>query len=126
MMVRCSTQHPSEVQKMVARVLDRPLHAITVECRRMGGGFGGKETQAAQFACIAAIFAARNGHPVKLRLDRDEDMIATGKRHDFLSRYDVGFDDAGRILGYEVTMAGRGGRTAIGRASCRGSGCREG
>src|SRR3546814_9549239 len=60
MMVRCSTQHPSEVQKMVARVLDRPLNAVTVECRRMGGGFGGKETQAAQFACIAAVFVARN------------------------------------------------------------------
>ncbi|MFC3676315.1 xanthine dehydrogenase molybdopterin binding subunit [Ferrovibrio xuzhouensis] len=112
MMVRCSTQHPSEVQKMVARVLDRPLNAVTVECRRMGGGFGGKETQAAQFACIAAVFVARNSRPVKLRLDRDEDMIATGKRHDFLSRYDVGFDDDGRIFGYEVTLAGRGGWTA--------------
>jgi len=110
--IRCSTQHPSEVQKLVARVLGRPLHGITVECRRMGGGFGGKETQAAQFACIAAVLAERCRRPVKLRLDRDEDMIATGKRHDFLSRYDVGFDDDGRILGYEVTLAGRGGWTA--------------
>ena len=110
--VRCSTQHPSEVQKLVARVLASPLHAVTVECRRMGGGFGGKETQAAQFACIAAILARRTGRPVKLRLDRDEDMAITGKRHDFLSRYDVGFDDDGRILGYEVTLAGRGGWTA--------------
>jgi xanthine dehydrogenase large subunit len=110
--VRCSTQHPSEVQKLLARVLARPLHAVTVECRRMGGGFGGKETQAAQFACIAAVLALKTGRPVKLRLDRDEDMIATGKRHDFLARYDVGFDDDGRILGYEVTLAGRGGWAA--------------
>lgn len=111
-MVRCSTQHPSEVQKLVGRVLGRPMHAVTVECRRMGGGFGGKETQAAQFACIAALLAAKCARPVKLRLDRDEDMIITGKRHDFLSRYHVGFNDEGRILGYEVTLAGRGGWTA--------------
>lgn len=112
MMVRCSTQHPSEVQKLVARVLGIPLHSVIVECRRMGGGFGGKETQAAQFACIAALLAARSGRPVKLRLDRDEDMTITGKRHDFLSRYTVGFDNRGRILGYELTLAGRGGWTA--------------
>jgi len=107
--VWCSTQHPSEVQKLVARVLARPIHTVTVECRRMGGGFGGKETQAAQFACLAALFAQRTQRPVKFRLDRDEDMIITGKRHDFLVRYDVGFDDDGRILGYDVTLAGRGG-----------------
>jgi xanthine dehydrogenase large subunit len=110
--VRCSTQHPSEVQKLVARVLGTPMHAVTVECRRMGGGFGGKETQAAQFACIAAVLARRTNKPVKLRLDRDEDMIITGKRHDFLSRYEVGFDTDGRILGYELTLAGRGGWAA--------------
>ena len=110
--VRCSTQHPSEVQKLVARVLGKPLHSVTVECRRMGGGFGGKETQAAQFACIAAVLAHRTGRPVKLRLDRDEDMIVTGKRHDFLVRYDVGFDNDGRILGYDVLLAGRGGWAA--------------
>ncbi|MBP7065294.1 xanthine dehydrogenase molybdopterin binding subunit [Ferrovibrio sp.] len=110
--VWCSTQHPSEVQKLVARVLARPIHAVTVECRRMGGGFGGKETQAAQFACLAALFATRTRRPVKFRLDRDEDMITTGKRHDFLVRYAVGFDDAGRILGYDVTLAGRGGCSA--------------
>jgi xanthine dehydrogenase large subunit len=110
--VRCSTQHPSEVQKLIARVLGTPLHAVTVECRRMGGGFGGKETQAAQFACIAAVLARKTGRPVKLRLDRDEDMAITGKRHDFLSRYDVGFDEDGRILGYDLTLAGRGGWTA--------------
>jgi xanthine dehydrogenase large subunit len=112
MMVRCSTQHPSEVQKLVSRVLGVSLHAVTVECRRMGGGFGGKETQAAQFACIVAVLARRTGRPVKLRLDRDEDMIITGKRHDFLSRYEVGFDNDGRILGYDVTLAGRGGWAA--------------
>ncbi|WP_374466162.1 xanthine dehydrogenase molybdopterin binding subunit [Ferrovibrio sp.] len=111
-MLRCSTQHPSEVQKLVARVLGRPLHAVTVECRRMGGGFGGKETQAAQFACIAALLTHRTGRPVKLRLDRDEDMIATGKRHDFLARYSVGFDDQGRILGYDLMLAARGGWAA--------------
>lgn len=111
-MLRCSTQHPSEVQKLVARVLGRPLHAVTVECRRMGGGFGGKETQAAQFACIAALLTHKTGRPVKLRLDRDEDMIATGKRHDFLVRYDVGFDDQGRILGYDLMLAARGGWAA--------------
>lgn len=111
-MLRCSTQHPSEVQKLVARVLGRPLHAVTVECRRMGGGFGGKETQAAQFACIAALLTHKTGRPVKLRLDRDEDMIATGKRHDFLVRYDVGFDDHGRILGYDLMLAARGGWAA--------------
>jgi xanthine dehydrogenase large subunit len=111
-MLRCSTQHPSEVQKLVARVLGRPLHAVTVECRRMGGGFGGKETQAAQFACIAALLTHKTGRPVKLRLDRDEDMIATGKRHDFLVRFDVGFDDHGRILGYDLMLAARGGWAA--------------
>lgn len=110
--VRCSTQHPSEVQKLVARVLGTAMNRVTVECRRMGGGFGGKETQAAQFACIAALLARQTGRPVKLRLDRDEDMMITGKRHDFLSRYDVGFDDDGRILGYEAVLAGRGGWTA--------------
>ncbi|WP_374632309.1 xanthine dehydrogenase molybdopterin binding subunit [Ferrovibrio sp.] len=110
--VWCSTQHPSEVQKLVARVLTRPIHAVTVECRRMGGGFGGKETQAAQFAALAAIFALRTRKPVKFRLDRDEDMIATGKRHDFYIRYDVGFDAQGRIQGYDILLAGRGGCSA--------------
>ncbi|WP_298723474.1 xanthine dehydrogenase molybdopterin binding subunit [uncultured Ferrovibrio sp.] len=110
--VHCSTQHPSEVQKLVARVLGKSQHSITVECRRMGGGFGGKETQAAQFACIAAVLAQRTQRPVKLRLDRDEDMIATGKRHDFLVRYEVGFDSDGRILGYDLLLAGRGGWAA--------------
>jgi len=107
--VFCSTQHPSEVQKLVARMLGKPIHAVTVECRRMGGGFGGKETQAAQFAALSALLALRSGKAVKFRIDRDEDMIATGKRHDFLVRYKVGFDDKGRIQGYDILLAGRGG-----------------
>ena len=110
--VYCSTQHPSEVQHLVARCLDRPDNAITVEVRRMGGAFGGKETQAAQFACIAALFAARTGRPVKLRLDRDDDMILTGKRHDFRVDYDVGFGADGRIHGVDFTFASRCGMSA--------------
>ncbi|MBS7544087.1 xanthine dehydrogenase molybdopterin binding subunit [Ancylobacter oerskovii] len=92
-----STQHPSEVQHMVAHALGIRAHAVVVNVRRMGGGFGGKETQMNLFACIAAIAARRLGCAVKLRPDRDEDMIATGKRHDFVVDYEVGFDEAGRI-----------------------------
>ena len=80
-----------------------PSHAVTVEIRRMGGGFGGKETQGNQFAALAAIAAKRTGRAVKIRPDRDDDMIATGKRHDFLIDYEVGFDDEGNILGVEYT-----------------------
>ena len=98
-LVHSSTQHPSEVQKLVAKVLDRPAASVTVEVRRMGGGFGGKETQAAPVACIAALLADMTGRPVKLRLDRDDDMVMTGKRHDFAIRYDVGFGDDGVIGG---------------------------
>jgi xanthine dehydrogenase large subunit len=97
MLVWSSTQHPSEVQHLVAKVLALPDHAVTVEVRRMGGGFGGKETQAAPFACMAALLAHHTRRPVKLRLDRDDDMLLTGKRHDFLIDYDVGFDERGRI-----------------------------
>ena len=78
----------------------------------MGGGFGGKETQMSQFACIAAVFARRSGRAVKLRLDRDDDMMMTGKRHPFRSDYDVGFDDDGRILGLDLTLASRCGFSA--------------
>lgn len=105
--VYSSTQHPSEVQHMVAHVLGVSSHAVTVEVRRMGGGFGGKETQASQFAAIAAMAAKKLGRPVKLRPDRDDDMIATGKRHDFLVDYEVGFDDGGIILGVDYTYAAR-------------------
>jgi xanthine dehydrogenase large subunit len=105
--VYSSTQHPSEVQHMVAHVLGVPSHAVAVEIRRMGGGFGGKETQGNQFAVLAAIAAKKHGRAVKIRPDRDDDMTATGKRHDFLIDYDVGFDDDGRILGVDYTYAAR-------------------
>ena len=105
--VYSSTQHPSEVQHMVAHALGVPSHAVTVEIRRMGGGFGGKETQSNQFAAIAAIAAKRLGRAVKIRPDRDDDMSATGKRHDFLIEYEAGFDDEGTILGADFTYAAR-------------------
>ncbi len=107
-----STQHPGEVQQMVARAIGVDGSAVVVECRRMGGGFGGKETQMSLFACVAAVLARRAGRAVKLRLARDDDMRSTGKRHAFLYRYDVGFDDAGRILGLDLTLASRCGFSA--------------
>ncbi len=112
MRVHCSTQHPGEVQHMVAGALGVAAHDVTVLCRRMGGGFGGKETQMSQFACLAAILARRTGRPVKFRLDRDDDMIMTGKRHAFRYTYDVGFDAAGRIVGLDLTLASRCGFSA--------------
>lgn len=112
MKVLCSTQHPSEMQHLVAQALQRPAHAVQVECRRMGGGFGGKESQSALFACVAAVAAARLRRPVKLRLDRDDDFLVTGRRHCFHYEAEVGFDDAGRILGAELTMVSRAGHSA--------------
>jgi xanthine dehydrogenase large subunit len=103
--VYCSTQGPSETQHLVSHVLGVPSHAVQVEVRRMGGGFGGKETQANQCAAIAAIAAKKHKRAVKVRLDRDEDMTATGKRHDFAIDYEVGFDDEGRILGVDYMFA---------------------
>ncbi len=103
--VYCSTQGPSETQHLVSHVLGVPSHAVTVEVRRMGGGFGGKETQANQCAAIAAIAAKKHKRAVKVRLDRDEDMTATGKRHDFAIDYEVGFDDEGNILGVDYMFA---------------------
>jgi xanthine dehydrogenase large subunit len=107
-----STQHPGEVQHMVAHALGLAAHDVVVECRRMGGGFGGKETQMSLFACVAALAAKRTGRAVKLRLDRDDDMRSTGKRHAFAYWYDVGFDDEGRILGLDLTLASRCGFSA--------------
>jgi len=104
MRVHCSTQHPSEMQQVVAHALGVSAHAVLVECRRMGGGFGGKESQSALFACVAAVAARRLNRPVKLRPDRDDDFMITGRRHGFEFDYTVGFDDAGRVLGAEVTM----------------------
>jgi len=109
--VYSSTQHPSEVQHLVAHVLGRPTNAVTVEVRRMGGGFGGKETQPAIFAAISALAAVKTGRPAKLRLDRDDDMVMTGKRHDFKYDYDVGFDGEGRIEAIKIEMASRCGRS---------------
>jgi xanthine dehydrogenase large subunit len=107
-----STQHPSEVQHMVAHVLGVPSNAVTVNVRRMGGAFGGKETQSNLFAAVAALAAKTFGRAVKIRPDRDDDMVATGKRHDFLVDYDVGFDDAGVITGVKALYAARCGNSA--------------
>ncbi|MBS0610183.1 MAG: molybdopterin-dependent oxidoreductase, partial [Proteobacteria bacterium] len=110
--VYCSTQHPSEMQHLVAHALGVQAHAVQVECRRMGGGFGGKESQSGLFACMASVAARLLGRPVKLRVDRDDDFLITGRRHCFWYEYDVGYDDAGRILGAAVTMVSRAGHSA--------------
>lgn len=107
-----STQHPSEVQHVVAHVLGVPQAAITVETRRMGGGFGGKESQATAWAVYAALAARITGRPCKARPDRDADMAMTGKRHDFRVDYDVGFDGEGRILGLDTMLVARCGYSA--------------
>lgn len=112
MLVYSSTQHPSEVQHLVANALARSSKDIVVECRRMGGGFGGKETQPALFACIAALAAKKTGQPVKLRLDRDDDMLLTGKRHSFQIKYDVGFNHNGLIEGIHFSLSSNCGRSA--------------
>lgn len=112
MLVHSSTQHPSEIQHVVAHALGIASHAVTVTCRRMGGGFGGKESQPALLAAAVAVMARRTGRPVKIRLDRDADMISTGKRHDFLADYDVGFDDVGRIRALKIMLASRCGHSA--------------
>ena len=104
--VHTSNQHPSETQKLVAEVLGIPFHAVTVEVRRMGGGFGGKETQASPWACIAALVARRTGRAARLRLPRGEDMRATGKRHPFHNRYRLAVDERGVIQGGEITVIG--------------------
>ncbi|WP_399680924.1 xanthine dehydrogenase molybdopterin binding subunit [Xenophilus sp.] len=110
--VHCSTQHPSEMQHLIAHALHRRSNEVHVECRRMGGGFGGKESQSALFACVAAIAACRLGRPVKLRPDRDDDFMITGRRHCFWYEYEVGYDDEGRILGAEIAMVSRAGHSA--------------
>lgn len=112
MLIQSSTQHPSEVQQIVAHALAKHANQVTVQCRRMGGGFGGKETQPALIAAAAAVLAHKTGRPIKLRLDRDTDMLMTGKRHDFLADYDVGFDSSGRIVALTVMLASRCGYSA--------------
>ncbi len=112
MLVYSSTQHPSELQSIVAHMLNLPTAAVTVEVRRMGGAFGGKESQAAQWAALAALAARLTGRPCKMRLDRDDDMMMTGKRHDFRAEYTAGFDADGRITAFDVMLASRCGYSA--------------
>ena len=112
MRVYSSTQHPSEVQNLVAHMLGVPGAAVVCECRRMGGAFGGKESQAAQWACLAALAAHVTGRPAKVRLDRDDDMAMTGKRHDFRVDWRCGFDGDGVLEGVDVELAGRCGYSA--------------
>lgn len=106
MLVFTSSQNPTEVQKLVASVLGVPMNKVVIDMRRMGGGFGGKETQAAGPACMAAVVARLTGRPAKMRLPRVEDMMMTGKRHPFFNQYKVGFDDNGRIEAAEIVVAG--------------------
>ena len=112
LLVHCSTQHPSEMQQVVAHALGLASHQVQVQCRRMGGGFGGKESQSAPFACVAALAARALQRPVKLRPDRDDDFAVTGRRHPFDFQYDVGFDEAGRVLGVTVEMLTNAGHSA--------------
>jgi xanthine dehydrogenase large subunit len=112
MLIYCSTQHPTEMQHVVAHALHRHSHDIVVECRRMGGGFGGKESQSALWAACAAISAAHLRKPVKLRADRDDDMMVTGKRHCFYYEYEMGYGDDGRIVAAKVEMVSRAGFSA--------------
>jgi xanthine dehydrogenase large subunit len=102
--VYSSTQHPGEVQHWVSHALGIHNHAVTVECRRMGGGFGGKETQAGHLAVWAAVAARQLGCAVKLRLDRDDDFMITGKRHPFAYHYRAGYDETGLLCGLELEM----------------------
>lgn len=112
LLIYTSSQHPSEVQKLVAEVMGVPLNKVTVDMRRMGGGFGGKETQAAQWACICALLASRNQCAVKLRLPRMQDMIATGKRHPFENSFQLAYSDNGRIEAAKIEVNGNCGHSA--------------
>ncbi len=110
--LHCSTQHPTEMQHVVAQALGWAMHQVQVSCRRMGGGFGGKESQSAVFACLASVAAVTLGRPVKLRVDRDDDFMITGRRHGFEFDWTAGFDDEGRILGVEADFIANAGCTA--------------
>ena len=103
-LIHSSTQHPGEIQHWVAHALGRDQHHVRVECRRMGGGFGGKETQSGHLAVWAALAATKFGCAVKMRLDRDDDFMITGKRHPFAYDYTVGFNDDGLITGLQLTL----------------------
>ncbi len=104
-----STQHPSEVQHIVAHFLGVPMHRVVIECPRMGGGFGGKETQAAGLAALAALAATKTGRKVRVRFDRDQDMMITGKRHPFLGKFEAGFDAEGMLLAVKAALFSNGG-----------------
>ena len=116
--IHSSTQHPTEVQHIAARVLGLDYNRITVSVRRIGGEFGGKESNASWVAAAAALAAAHTRRPVKLRLPRRVDMEATGKRHPFLFRYEVGYNDHGRVLALDALLAGDGGTVPISPAVC--------
>ncbi len=107
--VQSSTQHPSETQEIVAHVLGRHSHGVTVQCLRMGGGFGGKEMQPHGFAAIAALGAVLTARPVRLRLNRTQDLTMSGKRHGFHAQWRVGFDDEGRLQALDATLTADGG-----------------
>jgi len=109
MFVLSSTQHPSEVQHIVAHLLDVPVNHVVVQSPRMGGGFGGKETQAATFAALAALAAAKTRRPVRVRVNRDLDMMITGKRHPFLAKFTVGYNAAGDLLAARIALISNGG-----------------
>ena len=107
MVVHSSTQHPTEIQHKVADALGLPMHAVRCEVRRMGGGFGGKESQGNALAVGCAVAARATGHPCKMRYDRDDDMMITGKRHDFRITYNAGFDGEGRLTGVDFMQMTR-------------------
>ncbi|MDA5093437.1 xanthine dehydrogenase molybdopterin binding subunit [Aliiroseovarius sp. KMU-50] len=107
MLVHSSTQHPTEIQHKVAHAIGVPMHGVRVETRRMGGGFGGKESQGNALAVACAVVARQTGRACKMRYDRDDDMMITGKRHDFRISYRAGVDDTGKLLGLEITQAAR-------------------
>ncbi|MGH6909278.1 MAG: xanthine dehydrogenase molybdopterin binding subunit [Phenylobacterium sp.] len=107
-----STQNPTETQHLIARALGLRDNAVVVEVRRMGGGFGGKETQSIHYAAIAALAATKTGRAAKIRLDRDDDMVMTGKRHAFVTDWRVGFDDEGKLRGAAFELASRCGHSA--------------
>src|SRR3954470_4465532 len=107
--VQSSTQHPTETQEIVAHVLGVPSHRVTVQCLRMGGGFGGKEMQPHGLAAIAALGATLTGRPVRLRLNRSQDISMTGKRHGFHARWRVGFDEDGHLQALDATLTSDGG-----------------
>lgn len=107
--VQSSTQHPSETQEIVAHVLGLPSHEVTVQCLRMGGGFGGKEMQPHGFAAVAALGAKLTGRPVRLRLNRTQDLTMSGKRHGFHATWKIGFDADGRIRALDATLTADGG-----------------